>query len=518
MNFPELSSQIQDLLALHVYPELSSTIGFLRSRSCWAYGKFASFPFSNKEHQQQALEKICLLLLDPSLPVKYEAALTIPKILIWDISKTRIKGEISNLLKIYLNLINEIDSEEIIEALENIVENFTVEVLPFVVELVEQLCLTFKKLASREIADDNGDSAMAAVSSLNTIQKLIETVGNNQNELYKISLGLFDVLEHCLSKNGFEYMEEALSILNLIVYNADSNSLSHLYGLSKVILLSLDPSDPYGLEKTSTMFSVLANFISKYPSLVVNDIENIIKFLIVLSNDNNKLKILACQLFSVLFESLRSSLANYFIPILDTVYAIFKNSTSDKVKNIACQAVYAGIWADTEKFSVIIENSGILSEILQYSLSHLSYYKDSISRIQVVVGLSSLFPLIPNFFKNVEFGLLKEALKTVVQFIDTLDKDFEESDEEIDPNSNEFDDKCQELYKKIKEKIEENDDDEKDFFENDSDEYFDSLFEKIDYKGFFKEMLAKTLPNVVNLLTESIEFEQKAILNRLINN
>ena len=136
-----LAIQVQEMLARYVFPEFNNPIGFLRARACWAYGQFSAFPFENIEHQKNVLEKICALVIDADLPVKYEAALALPKVLSWEISKSRVKGEISNVLKIYLDLINEIDAEEIIEALEDIVTAYSEEVLPFAIELCNQLAL-----------------------------------------------------------------------------------------------------------------------------------------------------------------------------------------------------------------------------------------------------------------------------------------------------------------------------------------------------------------------------------------
>ena len=405
LDFETLALKAQDMLNTYVLPEFSSSIGFLRARACWAYGKFACFPSTQLEQQKEVLEKMCLLLLDSNLPVKYEAALSIPKILSWDISKARIRGEISNLLKIYLDLINEIDSEEVIEALEDIVENFSEEVVPFAVEFVQQLCLTFNKLSSREIADDNGDSAMAAVSTLNTISRLIETVSDQPDELEKICDNILPVLQHCLSKNGFEYMEEALKILSSLLYNTNPGRLKNLYGLCKIIFLSLHPTDPYGSEKTEEIYPVVGNFIAKYPELIINELGDMINFLIGLLGQDAKLQRLACKILISLLENLKTTVSVHLPTILPYLLALLLNSGSNKVKTIICQVIYTSLWVDTVNSVVFLQQSGYLQNVLGYTLSNLKNFKEKIQIVQTILGLSSLLPLIPNILNSIPKAL-----------------------------------------------------------------------------------------------------------------
>ena len=46
---------------------------------------------------------------------------------------------------------------------------------------------------------------MAAVSTLNTISKLIDALEQSPNDLVGVSNILLPILEHCLSSNGQEF-------------------------------------------------------------------------------------------------------------------------------------------------------------------------------------------------------------------------------------------------------------------------------------------------------------------------
>jgi importin-7 len=514
LDHKNISNKVQDMLSIYVLPEIGSPLGFLRSRAAWAYGKFAAFPFTSPDHQVQALAGICSLLIDPETPVKYEAALSIPKIMIWEISKQKINSEISNLLKIYLNLINEIDSEEIIEALEHIVEHFSVEVVPFAVELVQQLSFNFEKLASREIADDNGDSAMVAVSVLNTIIRLIDTVADNSEETIKISMSLYPVLQHCLSKNGYEYMEEALKMLCVLLYNTSNGVLGHLYGLLRLVLLSLQPLDPYGTEKTGEIFPVVGNFISKYPELILKDLEDIIKLLVVLLQGDSRVQVFACKVFISLLEHLKLGLSNYIPQVLPLIYSKL-TSGSDKLKAIAVQVIHTCIWADISTVHTL-ESLGILANTLNYTLSNPSNFKDKLSWTQVVLGLSTLLPLFDTSLKS-DLNLTQAIINTIIEMIKLIEQDEDISDEDVDTNAPDFNEKCEELYKKIREKIEDSDES-IGVLDTELEEYYDSVFETIDCKAYFKDMVSRLPSELVNALIGSLDFSNKAIANRIFNN
>lgn len=514
-----LKEKIEPMLSGHVFAELTSQVGFLRARSCWAYGQFASFPFTNLEHQQAVLEKICALLLDPDMPVKYQAALTIPKILSWQISKTRVRGEISSLLRIYLDLINQIDSEDIIEALEDIVQNFEEEVGPYAVDLVSQLVITFSKLASKEPAQDGGDSAMAAVSTLNTIARLIETTTEKSEELIKVSHVITPVLMHCLSKNGFEYMDEGLNLLLILLYEAPAGSLPHLYSLCKVVLNSLQPSDPYGIEKAGEIYPVLGNFIAKYTDLVVRDLNEIVMFLLVLLTSEAKAQCLALNILMALTEYIKNHMAQILPQMIQAVVGIFNNDSSVKVKSLCAQFFFETLWLDFTTSVKLLQDSACLASILAFVLAHKKVFTERVPRTRAIVGISSLIPHLPSFSSVFDEELIKKTFNLLVEFLGLAEEDSEgdeDDDDNLDAEDKNFDEKCQEMYKKIKENLEDSDE-EGALFDNEPEQRYDSYFENINYRGHFKEAIGRTPQDLLARLVQSLEFNQKAMFSKLVS-
>ena len=85
------------------------------------------------------------------------------------VRKTDIKEEfrpmIGKLFEIYLKMMSEVDSEELVSSLEQIVSIFSDSIEPFALELCQNLEQSYWRLINIEDDDDNfGESSMAALT------------------------------------------------------------------------------------------------------------------------------------------------------------------------------------------------------------------------------------------------------------------------------------------------------------------------------------------------------------------
>jgi len=79
------------------------------------------------------VEAIYQQLFSDSLPVRYDASLALSKMLKNEAALEFLKPALKNLLEVYLKIMEEIDSEELIAALEEIVEKFAADIGPFAI-------------------------------------------------------------------------------------------------------------------------------------------------------------------------------------------------------------------------------------------------------------------------------------------------------------------------------------------------------------------------------------------------
>lgn len=86
------------------------------------------------------------------------------------------RGHLSTLLAIYLKLMDEIDSEELVAALEGIVAEFSADIGPYAFDLCVHLSSAFYKYRLKDTEvdnDDDGECQLAAGGCLDAIGKIV---------------------------------------------------------------------------------------------------------------------------------------------------------------------------------------------------------------------------------------------------------------------------------------------------------------------------------------------------------
>ncbi len=112
---------LEKFMELYVLKEFDSKFGFLRERACTFIESFEEHKIANPVLLESVTKKICGLLQDKELPVRVMAAVAAPKLLRNEACVEMLAPHVSEILKIYLGLMNDIDLEELIEGLEGII-------------------------------------------------------------------------------------------------------------------------------------------------------------------------------------------------------------------------------------------------------------------------------------------------------------------------------------------------------------------------------------------------------------
>ena len=148
----------------HVLPELENPQPFLRMRAIWMYGQFCEqMNFKDNEHLKQVVaQSFRCLQSDPDLPVRLTAATSVNKLLHKDIAAELLKPHLRGILEAYLKLMQEIESEDLVNALEEIVSLYKDDIDPFAIQLTEQLVASYQRLVQTNPDDDDGEAALAA--------------------------------------------------------------------------------------------------------------------------------------------------------------------------------------------------------------------------------------------------------------------------------------------------------------------------------------------------------------------
>ena len=176
---------------------------------------------NNNELLKNIIIKLCdLMKNDPQLSVKLYASLAIGSLFESDVTKALLKGNINNIFRINLTLMEETDMEEILDILQKAVKYFKEESQQYIVELCEYLIKYFKKITSKDDEEDKEslDTYTLISNLVNTFCNFIEAFGNNQS-IYPSIEKYIDVLLNYFFKTQMENLENALDIIEIALNN-----------------------------------------------------------------------------------------------------------------------------------------------------------------------------------------------------------------------------------------------------------------------------------------------------------
>lgn len=159
-NYDDMKEGVETIIKEHIYPELMSENSILRARALWTYGELHTF-IQDPDHAIGAVECVYKSLLDDCLPVKVFAGTSLHKLSKIKEAKAILEPGVDKIIAAYLQVMQEIDQDELVNALEEIVNIFDDKIEPFAFELVQQLVIQFKK-ASKNDGNDKGESLLTA--------------------------------------------------------------------------------------------------------------------------------------------------------------------------------------------------------------------------------------------------------------------------------------------------------------------------------------------------------------------
>ena len=148
---------MEPMLKTHVLYELESEQAFLRLRACWMYGEFSGMNFADTDHVKQSVDGIYKNLFHSSVPVKLEACLALSKFLKNTLAEQFLKPALKSLLEVFLSVMEEIDSEELVAALETIMTIFRDDIGPYALQIVGQLAGQYKRIMDNPDDEEDGE-------------------------------------------------------------------------------------------------------------------------------------------------------------------------------------------------------------------------------------------------------------------------------------------------------------------------------------------------------------------------
>lgn len=229
------ASQMEEFLAELVLPNLNSQFEFLQARTLDVCSKFSDLEFQNPQTLsilfQGILKSFTTEGADVSLPVTLQSALGIQAFIHNPQFKEVLSSIILPTMSKLLELSNEIDNDAISMVMQECVENFSEQLQPFGVELMNNLVEQFMRLAV-EINDssnvdveeiesdyvDLSDKIMAAVGLLNTMITVLLSFENSREICMKLEETFSPVIDYVLTNDLDDFLAEIAELIENSIF------------------------------------------------------------------------------------------------------------------------------------------------------------------------------------------------------------------------------------------------------------------------------------------------------------
>ena len=237
----DLQDQVMRMLRRFGLPDLASDVAHLRACACWTVAQYERLIGSDGELLKHVLERVILLLRDPEIPVRYEAAVAFRLLAVHEGGEVAAGGEgegvvaeVPQILESVLGLVEVCPNDEMVSALEALIDRYPAAVAPRAVQVCTRLCETF--LAHVQASASSGPTGQEVSSSkyrvlsgtMSALIGLLQALRAVPHMYAQVEGPLVHVVHTILSRRHEYVMEDqivdAVEIINYLTFCAPSIS------------------------------------------------------------------------------------------------------------------------------------------------------------------------------------------------------------------------------------------------------------------------------------------------------
>jgi importin-7 len=264
------ANEIEGLLINSVFPDFTSPVAFLRYRACWMVQQFSDVRFGDANHLHTLIQMVLQRLSDPSLPVQIEASKALRYLIEREGAESTLLPVLPQLLTEYFRIMNEIGNDEVVSALQALLDKFGDHIEPHAVALVTQLSNAFAQYCTAGEDEDDDDAALAAAQCLECISTVLKGVCTNADMLRSLEPLLVPLVLKILGNDGefIEYLECALDILTFLTYFQERLS-AEVWQAFPLIYVAYDQ---WAYDYINMMVPCLQSYITKGPDVFLQGV------------------------------------------------------------------------------------------------------------------------------------------------------------------------------------------------------------------------------------------------------
>ncbi|KAG0800763.1 hypothetical protein G6F22_001907 [Rhizopus arrhizus] len=220
----------------HVLPEFKSKFPFLRARACELVRYFSDLEFSDEQNLNNLYLHILDCLNDDEIPVRFQAILALQHMIRYTTVRDATVPHLSFVMQTLLNLMNQVDMDVLVTALEEFVEIFSQQLSPFAVELCKQLSDTYLHLLEEVITHQEPENPSAgseeifnnkivtAMSVTETIQQLV--LKSTEDVLSQIEMTVIPIIQRTIENKAYALYNEIFELVAFCVLSSKHVSQS----------------------------------------------------------------------------------------------------------------------------------------------------------------------------------------------------------------------------------------------------------------------------------------------------
>lgn len=436
-----------------IVPQMTGPCEYLRARACSIYSRIGYFfDFPQQEAYFKACQGISACLADKHLPVQVAAAGGLSVLLFDAEAKHLLKGDLRNILQIILDLMNEIEFDGLVQALEGIISEFEDDIDPFAGGLIRGLMEAFFRYKSNSNQDDDPNEAVdeaerAAEACLDTINNILRT--NLEPKQFQDSIVPVLTILNSTIKGGDQInFEKSLGLLNLLLYKNQtlSNDLVFYYPLLCYLIVGkpnknlsvqdvpeemLELLEKVGqkdgwLDDLSIITGCLLNYIQKlgegflkatdfyglsFPALLFEVIKKIGSESIETEQEWNL--IYSMKILMGFVENLPGLIDDFLPQIVGLVRELLSLDNSNSLTVMILQVVSCLIWYNPHKFLATIESENA-AKILFTWFENLELFSTEVQKKRELWAFSAILSVPSNLWPNVSNSLIKGLQQSAI--------------------------------------------------------------------------------------------------------
>ncbi|KAF0750586.1 hypothetical protein AaE_006660, partial [Aphanomyces astaci] len=184
---PPHQAQMESIMLMHVLPAFENPRGYMRLRAVKMLSRnyMTKLVFADPT-MSHIVHSLLRCLQDQELPVRIEAAKSFRHVVVYAHSTVvldTLRPLLPQVLDQFFVIMDDMGfGDEVVLALEQLIDSFCDEVGPYAIQLVVRLTLRFKQCLDKE--DDDEDACFTAASCLDTINTILMSI-YNQAELFE---------------------------------------------------------------------------------------------------------------------------------------------------------------------------------------------------------------------------------------------------------------------------------------------------------------------------------------------